>query len=194
VRRIDFRKRLGCSTPRTEEAGWSSRGIEDAKGFAQSIGTAAFMLVHDGAVVATYGDVSRRYMAHSVRKSLLSALYGIYTARRSINLQRTLGELGIDDRLRLTDSEKQATVLDLLKARSGVYHPAAYRSEAGESRLPHAAATHRAHSGLTTTGISIRSRRSSAKRPATICSARSRSRLRAKWGCRTSVCMMATTT
>jgi CubicO group peptidase (beta-lactamase class C family) len=119
-----------------EEAGWSSQKIQDAKAFADSIGTAAFMLVHDGAIVATHGDVSRRYMVHSIRKSLLSALFGIYTARGRINLQRTLAELGIDDRLPLSDTEKRATVLDLLKARSGVYHPAAYQSETRESSFP----------------------------------------------------------
>ena len=36
------------------DPGWSSRGIADAKVFAESIGTAAFMLVHDGAVVALW--------------------------------------------------------------------------------------------------------------------------------------------
>lgn len=34
-----------------EEAGWSSERIEDVKAFADSVGTAVGMLVHDGAVV-----------------------------------------------------------------------------------------------------------------------------------------------
>jgi len=111
-----------------EEAGWSSERIAEAKAFADSIGTAAFMLVHDGAVVATFGDYTRRYQLHSVRKSLLSGLYGVYVAEGYIDLESTLADLGIDDRLPLTPIEKRARIVDLLKARSGVYHPAAYET------------------------------------------------------------------
>jgi CubicO group peptidase (beta-lactamase class C family) len=57
----------------------------------------------------------------------LSALYGIGVAEGRIKLDQTLAELGIDDRApSLSDSEKQATIRDLLMMRSGVYHPAAY--------------------------------------------------------------------
>lgn len=117
---------MGYATP--EDAGWSSQGIAAAKAFADSIGTAAFMLVHDGAVVATFGDYARRYQAHSVRKSLLSGLFGVYVAEGRIDLESTLADLGIDDRLPLTPIEKRARVVDLLMARSGVYHPAAYET------------------------------------------------------------------
>ncbi len=41
-----------------------------------------------------------------------------------IDLLQTIAELGIDDNEpRLTAKEKEATVADLLKARSGIYHP-----------------------------------------------------------------------
>ena len=119
-----------------EEAGWSSERIVKAKSFADSIGTAAFMLVHDGVVVTTFGDYARRYQAHSVRKSLLSGLYGIYVAEGRIDLESTLADLGIDDRLPLSSIEKRARVVDLLKARSGVYHPAAYESAGMVARRP----------------------------------------------------------
>ena len=56
----------------------------------------------------------------------MSALYGIYVQRRSIDLDMTLETLDIDDiPLSLTDDERQATVRHLLKSRSGVYHEAA---------------------------------------------------------------------
>src|SRR5205807_954256 len=45
-----------------------------------------------------------------------------------IQLSKTLADLGIDDRSPLTAVEKSATVSDLLKARSGVYHPALYET------------------------------------------------------------------
>lgn len=119
-----------------EEAGWSSEGIEMAKAFADSIGTAAFLLVYDGAVVAAHGDYARRYMCHSVRKSLLSGLFGIYADEGRVDVERTLADLGVDDRYPLTPLEKRARIVDLLQARSGVYHPAAYETPAMAARRP----------------------------------------------------------
>jgi CubicO group peptidase (beta-lactamase class C family) len=85
------------------------------------------MVIADGAVVAAWGDVDRRFMCHSVRKSFLSALYGIYWDRGEIALNKTMADLGIDDFPDpLLEIERQARILDLLKARSGVFHPAAY--------------------------------------------------------------------
>jgi CubicO group peptidase (beta-lactamase class C family) len=66
-------------------------------------------------------------MCHSVRKSFLSALYGIYWDRGKVDLDKTLADLGLDDTPDpLLSGERQARILDLLKARSGVFHPAAY--------------------------------------------------------------------
>ncbi|MBN1591054.1 MAG: serine hydrolase [Pirellulales bacterium] len=111
-----------------EEAGWSSERLQQAKKHFDSIGSAALLVVHDGAVVVAWGDVTRRYMCHSVRKSLLSALVGIHVARGTLDLNKTLAVLGIDDDPPLTDAEKRARVLDLLRSRSGVYHSAAYET------------------------------------------------------------------
>jgi CubicO group peptidase (beta-lactamase class C family) len=46
------------------------------------------------------------------------------TSRAEIRLDKTLADLKIDDHGGLLESEKQATVADLLGARSGVYHEA----------------------------------------------------------------------
>jgi CubicO group peptidase (beta-lactamase class C family) len=119
-----------------EEAGWSSEQLRAAEAFADSIGSAAYMLVYDGAVVATWGDIDRRYMCHSVRKSFLSGLYGIHVGEGTIDVTASLAELGIDDEHGLTAAEKQATVHDMLKARSGVYHPAAYETPAMAAARP----------------------------------------------------------
>ncbi|MDX1409770.1 MAG: serine hydrolase, partial [Saprospiraceae bacterium] len=119
-----------------EEAGWSGDLIEEAWEFADEIGSAAFMLIYDGKVVAQHGDITRRFMCHSVRKSLLSALYGIYVGNGAINLDRTLADLGVDDVHQLTEQEKSATIRDMLKARSGVFHPAAYETEAMKLSRP----------------------------------------------------------
>jgi CubicO group peptidase (beta-lactamase class C family) len=72
----------------------------------------------------------------SVRKSLLSALYGIAVGRGLINVNNSLADLGIDDRGGLTAQEKRATVRDLLMSRGGIYHPAAYEGPATTASHP----------------------------------------------------------
>jgi CubicO group peptidase (beta-lactamase class C family) len=95
------------------------------------------MIVEDGIVVDAWGDVTRKYKCHSMRKSLLSALIGIHVDEGRIDLSKTLEELGIDDNQpSLTPSEKQATVGDLIKARSGIYHPALAESASMKARRP----------------------------------------------------------
>ncbi|NIO29755.1 MAG: serine hydrolase [Candidatus Latescibacteria bacterium] len=125
---------LKYETP--EEAGWSSELLEQAKTLWKEIDSAAFMVIHDGAIVAAWGDVTQRFMCHSVRKSFLSALYGIHVAEGTIDINKTLGELGIDDDPPLTQVEKQAEIIHLLKSRSGVYHAAAYETPGMKERRP----------------------------------------------------------
>ena len=110
-----------------EEAGFDPAKLEAARKTWEGMPSSAFLVIADGAVVASWGDVGRRFMCHSVRKSFLSGLYGIYWDRGEIDLNKTLADLGIDDWPEpLLESERQARILDLLKARSGVFHPAAY--------------------------------------------------------------------
>ena len=109
------------------QAGFDADKLEAARELWETLPSSAFMVIADGAVVASWGDVDRRFMCHSVRKSFLSALYGIYWDRGEMDLNKTLFDLGIDDTPDpLLDSERQARILDLLKARSGIFHPAAY--------------------------------------------------------------------
>ena len=56
-----------------------------------------------------------------MRKSIVSALVGQARDRGQLDLNATLGELGIDDAPALSDEEKSARVEDLLTARSGIY-------------------------------------------------------------------------
>jgi CubicO group peptidase (beta-lactamase class C family) len=75
-------------------------------------------------------------MCHSIRKSLLSALYGIAVEKGDIDIDETIGSIGIDDTSPLTETEKSARVSDLLKARSGVYLPAAYETSSMKEDRP----------------------------------------------------------
>lgn len=83
-------------------------------------GAYSAIIIQDGKTIFDYGDTSGTSYIASMRKSILSILYGIY----NINLDKTLDELGIDDNESLTEEEKSATVRDLISARSGIYHAA----------------------------------------------------------------------
>jgi len=119
-----------------EEAGFSSQKLAEAKSLYDSLDAAALMVIYDGKVLVVWGDIYRRFMCHSVRKSFLSALYGIHVDDGTIDLDKTLADLKIDDKDSLTEIEKQATIRDLLKARSGVYHPAAYETPGMKALRP----------------------------------------------------------
>lgn len=120
-----------------EERGWSSEKLQQARRFFSSLDTAAVMIVDDGIVIDEWGETSKKFNIHSIRKSFLSALYGLAVKEAKINLNSTLAELGIDDNEpALTAEEKSVRVIDLLKARSGIYHPALYETEGMKARKP----------------------------------------------------------
>lgn len=119
-----------------EEAGYSSKKLEIAKQFFQKSDGAAILLIHDGRVLVSWGETTRRFRNASIRKSYLSALYGIYVQKGKIDLNASLADLNIDDMQGLTHQEKQAKVIDLLTARSGVYHPSAFSPRGMEETLP----------------------------------------------------------
>jgi len=110
----------------SEEAGWSSVKLKKAEEYAKDIGSAAVMVVYKANVLFSRGDIKRRFMCHSIRKSFMSLMYGIYINNGLININKTIRELNIDDLILLSDNEKKASISDLLKARSGIYHTAAY--------------------------------------------------------------------
>lgn len=103
--------------------GWSAEKLQQARAYAGTINTAAVMIVHDGIIVDQWGETATKFNVHSIRKSLLSAMIGIYEAQGVLDLDSTLEELRIDDRLGLTESERKATLANLLGSRSGIYHP-----------------------------------------------------------------------
>lgn len=109
-----------------EEVEWSSQKLDSLKQLAQESGYAAIMAAYDGKVFFSWGEITKNFRVHSIRKPFESALYGIHVSRGEIDLDETLEQLGIDDIPPcLTSAEKQATVRELLQARSGVYHEAA---------------------------------------------------------------------
>jgi CubicO group peptidase (beta-lactamase class C family) len=112
-----------------EAAGFSSTELAQVDEFLQGTDTSAFIAITDGKVLYQYGQPGRRYASHSIRKVFLSALYDIEVKSGLIDMDSTMGELGITDLTPLTPTEQTATVRDLMKARSGIYLPAAGSSD-----------------------------------------------------------------
>lgn len=119
-----------------EDAGYSLEKLKESRELAEKEGSAAVLVVDRGHVLLAWGDVVRPFRCHSVRKSFLSALYGPFVDDGTIDLKTPLANLGIDDLDRLTPAEKKATIGDLLKSRSGVYHPAAKEVEGTDAGRP----------------------------------------------------------
>jgi len=120
-----------------EQGGWSSPKLKQAENFADTLKTSAVMIIHGGKIVAKWGETKRPLKCHSMRKSILSALYGPYALDGTIKLSATLKDIGIDDnKPSLTTIEKTAKISDLIKARSGIYHPALYETKAMAAKRP----------------------------------------------------------
>jgi CubicO group peptidase (beta-lactamase class C family) len=113
-------------------AGWDDRKLDEAFQLACESGTTTLMIVTDGKVVKSMGELDEPLRVHSMRKALLSAIVGQHIGKEPgrIDLDSTLAELDINDRPNpLTSQQQQAKVLHLIKSISGINHAAA--AEAG---------------------------------------------------------------
>jgi CubicO group peptidase (beta-lactamase class C family) len=120
---------LHWRTASPDDTPWSAWISREVQAFAVEQRPTAIMVVRDDDIIASFGDLDAKVNIRSARKSLLSALYGIAVEEGRINLDRTLDALEVDDvPPALSAAEKTATVRQLLMARSGVYHPAAYET------------------------------------------------------------------
>ncbi len=116
----------------TRSLGWDPAGLEKVLTYLGGLSSDSMLIVTNGRTVMAYGDPSRRFHLHSIRKSFLNALIGSQVGSKpgEIDLDATLAELGIDDSPDpLTPLQKQATVRHLLMSVSGINHAAA--AEAG---------------------------------------------------------------
>ncbi len=65
--------------------------LQQAERYAYDIGPVAVMVIVWGAVIAAWGETAHLFNVRSIRKSMLSALYGIWRVRQ-ITLQRWVAE------------------------------------------------------------------------------------------------------
>ncbi len=105
-------------------AGYCQAGLDAATARAKKMATTGAIAILGGRVLWDYGDLQVVSYLASVRKSILAMQFGPYVKSGRIRLDKTLKELKMTDLQGLMPAELDATILHLLSARSGVYHPA----------------------------------------------------------------------
>ncbi|WP_170110262.1 serine hydrolase domain-containing protein [Flavilitoribacter nigricans] len=105
-----------------EQDGWDrDKGRDLFRYLVDSTHITGMVVVHKGQIVFDYGDIVENSYIASCRKSVLAMLYGRYVENGQIDLSKSLADLGIDDVTPLLPREKEATVQDLISARSGIF-------------------------------------------------------------------------
>jgi CubicO group peptidase (beta-lactamase class C family) len=104
-----------------ESVGYSSARLDALRAWLKTIDTKAMVVAVNGQVIFEYGDVTHASKIASVRKSILSMLYGPYVARGVIDLSKTVTELGLQEAEPFLPIEANATLQHLITARSGIY-------------------------------------------------------------------------
>lgn len=111
-----------------DEAGFNPEAVDQVRTYYDSINSTAAIVISEGKVLFNWGDVTKNTNAHSIRKSFLSALYGIEIDRGTFRMFDTLNDYEVDDQNPLTTIEKQANLSHLMTSSSGVYLPAGEES------------------------------------------------------------------
>jgi CubicO group peptidase (beta-lactamase class C family) len=106
-----------------ELLGYSGSRLEALRGWLKTQQTTAMVVVVHGKIIFEYGDVGAVSKIASVRKSVLSMLYGNYVVGGKIDTNKTVRELGLADKQPFLPIEENATLEQLLTARSGIYLP-----------------------------------------------------------------------
>jgi CubicO group peptidase (beta-lactamase class C family) len=125
-----------------EAAGFRSASLNTLEQTLFTKPTTSLLVVKGGKIVYSYGDISHVSYLASARKSILSILYGKCVGNGTIDLNKTVGELGINESGEgLLPLEKTATIRHLLMSSSGVYWPESNPS--GNSLPPPARGSHK---------------------------------------------------
>lgn len=106
-------------------SGWDRNKLSDVQDYiVDSTATTGMLIIHDGKMIYQYGNINENSYIASCRKSVLGMLYGKYVEDGTIDLDKTLEEVGTPYDDELLDIEKKATIRDIITSRSGIYLPA----------------------------------------------------------------------
>lgn len=108
-----------------EAEGYSSEKLEALRHWIKTQQTSALHISIHGRVIFEHGDTGLVSKVFSARKSVLGMLYGNYVAQGKADLGSNVEALGLADLRPFLPIEKQATLRQLLTARSGIYLPTA---------------------------------------------------------------------
>jgi CubicO group peptidase (beta-lactamase class C family) len=106
---------------RPEAAGYSTPKLEALRGWLKAQDTESMMIVSHGRVIFSYGDVTHTSKIASVRKSIVGMLYGNYVVALTVDLNKTVEQLGLQEKTPFLPIETHATLEQLLAGRSGIY-------------------------------------------------------------------------
>jgi CubicO group peptidase (beta-lactamase class C family) len=106
-----------------------------------NLNTFSLLVYKDGKQVYEYGDIGHKLLIKSCRKSVMNCMFGLLMKNNKdkenkLDLNMTIRDLEIDDIDGLTEEEKNATIMDLLQSKSGIYHNAAYESDLMKKNKP----------------------------------------------------------
>lgn len=106
-----------------EGTGFKKDGLNTLTQYLQdSSETSGMVVLYKGKVIYEYGDIEEVSYIASCRKSVLSMLYGKHVSNGVIDLEESIGSIGIDEDDGLLPIEKEATVDHIITSRSGVFH------------------------------------------------------------------------
>jgi len=108
-------------TVNRESISYSSLRLDALTALLKAEHTTAMLVAVHGKIIFQYGDVSYVSQIASVRKSVLSMLYGNYVETGKIDLQKTVKDIGLTDVHPFLPIEERATLEQLLAGRSGIY-------------------------------------------------------------------------
>lgn len=104
-----------------EDTGYSSARFDALTAWLKTGFTTSMVVVVHGKILYQYGDVTRVSKIASVRKSILSMLYGNYVFSGKVDLEKSVKDLGLEDKQPFLPIEERAKLLHLLAGRSGIY-------------------------------------------------------------------------
>jgi CubicO group peptidase (beta-lactamase class C family) len=90
-----------------ESIGYSSPKLEALRAWLKTQQTTSMVVSVGGRVLFEYGDSRYVSKVASVRKSILAMMYGKYVANGTIDLNKTVKELGLDDVQKFLPREEQ---------------------------------------------------------------------------------------
>lgn len=102
--------------------GWDTARLRELRRFTiDSTPITGYLIIYNGKTLAACGDTAELSLSASVRKSILSILFGPFIENGKINLYKTLFQLNFDDKGGLLPLEKEASIYDLMTSRAGIF-------------------------------------------------------------------------